>query len=115
VSGAVTSLHFSADGRRLLVESANGTTRLVDVASGIAIGDPIATATRRDDGPTVQQPIRADGDQLAIDTDDGIVTWNLSPRAWTQAACTIAGRNLTRAEWRQHLARLGPYHRTCAV
>jgi hypothetical protein len=39
--------------------------------------------------------------------------WNISPADWVQTACTIAGRNLTRSEWRQYLPGR-PYRSTCA-
>jgi hypothetical protein len=31
------------------------------------------------------------------------VSWTLDPNAWRRAACAIAGRNLTKAEWNQFL------------
>ena len=44
---------------------------------------------------------------------NGIVIWNLDERAWLDAACVLAGRNLTHAEWDEYLADFGPYHVTC--
>ena len=38
--------------------------------------------------------------------------WNADPADWVRTACTIAGRNLTRAEWRQYLPSR-PYRSTC--
>ncbi len=38
--------------------------------------------------------------------------WDLDVHHWEQAACRIAGRNLTRAEWHQYLPDQ-PYRRTC--
>ncbi|MEV0154060.1 TIR domain-containing protein [Micromonospora sp. NPDC050686] len=37
----------------------------------------------------------------ALEPEDGLVVrWSLSPDAWTEAACTSAGRDLTADEWR---------------
>ena len=60
-----------------------------------------------------QQLLRADGRELAVDLDDGLAVWDLAPSRLARAACTLAGRNLSRAEWRLYLSRLGAYHRTC--
>ena len=38
--------------------------------------------------------------------------WDLDVHHWEQAACRIAGRNLTRAEWHQYLPDQ-PYQCTC--
>jgi DNA-binding SARP family transcriptional activator/WD40 repeat protein len=38
--------------------------------------------------------------------------WNADPTSWVKIACAIAGRNLTRSEWRSYLPDL-PYRRTC--
>ena len=47
------------------------------------------------------------------DAEDGApLLWNADPRTWAMLACRIAGRNLTRAEWRRYLAGR-PYQRTC--
>ena len=40
------------------------------------------------------------------------VMWNVDPSLWIRTACAIAGRNLTRAEWRQYLPDR-PYRVTC--
>jgi WD40 repeat protein len=38
--------------------------------------------------------------------------WNADPTGWVTTACTIAGRNLTQAEWHQYLPDRS-YHTTC--
>jgi WD40 repeat protein/class 3 adenylate cyclase/energy-coupling factor transporter ATP-binding protein EcfA2 len=49
---------------------------------------------------------------LASLGDDGaLILWNLDPAAVAAKACALAGRNLTKAEFAQHLG--GPYRRTC--
>jgi hypothetical protein len=51
--------------------------------------------------------------QVAATIDTGVAVWDLDPHHWLGAACAIAGRNLTRAEWNRYLGALRPYHRTC--
>jgi hypothetical protein len=42
----------------------------------------------------------------------GAVLWDVDPDSWQEKACLAAGRNLTRAEWREYLGD-EPYRRTC--
>jgi hypothetical protein len=44
---------------------------------------------------------------------DGLAIWNLEPDRLADAACRIAGRNLTRAEWDAYLGDVGAYRATC--
>jgi len=37
----------------------------------------------------------------------------LEPERWLEAACEVAGRNLTRAEWETNVGVLAPYAATC--
>ena len=37
----------------------------------------------------------------------------MRPAQWQRAACTLAGRNLTRAEFLTYLPNGGSYHKTC--
>jgi WD40 repeat protein len=62
-----------------------------------AYGDPIAV---NNDGTTFSE------------TEFNPLLWNVDPTFWIGTACTIAGRNLTQAEWRQYLP-ARPYHSTC--
>lgn len=43
-----------------------------------------------------------------------LLTWDLSPASWRAAACRLAGRDLTEAEWRTYLPDR-PYRRTCST
>ncbi len=54
-----------------------------------------------------------DGHTVLISTQDGSVyTWDTRPEIWVKAACAIAGRNLTRNEWRDAFGNR-PYRPTC--
>ena len=46
--------------------------------------------------------------------DASIKMWDLDPDHWVDAACKVAGRNLTRAEWNDLVGNLAPYHATCS-
>jgi hypothetical protein len=54
---------------------------------------------------------------LAVETGDtadtGVALWDLDPAAWVDAACAIAGRNLTHEEWATYVGDLAPYTATC--
>ena len=54
-----------------------------------------------------------DGRHLLFAGEDGsVLTWDLDPRSWTAAACRLAGRDLSEAEWRTYLPSR-PFARTC--
>ena len=40
--------------------------------------------------------------------------WNTDPTTWAAIACDVAGRNLTTAEWEQHMPSGEPYEATCS-
>ena len=62
-----------------------------------------------DSGATAAAAFERGGDDLlAVDDDGGAFTWPMSLTAWEQRACSVAGRNLTRAEWAQFVA--GPHY-----
>ena len=55
-----------------------------------------------DDGRTI----------VTVTESTGVRTWNIAPERLLDHACTVAGRNLTREEWRDVLPDR-PYQRTC--
>jgi hypothetical protein len=50
---------------------------------------------------------------VAINGRDGLAIWHIAPDNLAEAACRLAGRNLTRTEWRAYLGSLGTYRATC--
>jgi len=50
------------------------------------------------------------GGLLVVDDHGRALTWPTSPEAWQQRACSLAGRNLTRAEWAELVG--GPRYTT---
>jgi hypothetical protein len=44
---------------------------------------------------------------------DPEIMWDIDPASWREKACTVAGRNMTKAEWRKYMPRDEPYGPTC--
>ncbi len=114
INGPAQTLALDDAGRRLLVVGDDETLRIFDVATRTQLGDAIdlvyhaandAPAFDTDDDVAV---LRSDGMQAAVDSGQGIVVWDLDPEHWVDAACRLAGRNLTHAEWDQHIGDLAP-------
>ena len=103
---------LSDDAKRLMVADGVSTTtmRIYDVATRTLLGDPIV----HESGPDLGWgAIRPDGLEVAVDTADGIVVWDLDPAHWVEAVCQSVGRNLTRAEWDEYVGDLAAYRSTC--
>jgi hypothetical protein len=49
---------------------------------------------------------------LAISPVGPITLWDVDPESWKRRACSVAGRNLSRDEWRDFVGDR-PYHATC--
>jgi WD40 repeat protein len=99
-SGEILSVAISPDGRTLATTSFDGTTRLWNTASGRQISDGLPGPPNRRSGAIFLR----DGSRLLAAYEDGrALLWDLRPSTWTTRACSIAGRILTRAEWRDAL------------
>ena len=119
--GPVAGLAYSPDGSMLASTTVGyGTTRLWDAGSGAPIGDEL-TAGRTpitDRTFTIGQFLGSrpafspDGSHLATPGFDGLTTvWDLRPGTWLRAACAVVGRDLTEAEWAQHISATGARRR----
>jgi WD40 repeat protein len=103
----VTGVAFSPDGRMLASSGADRKIILWDVERR----QEIATLSQESDVASVA--FNADGSTLASGADDGTITfWDVRLESWSQAACQVAGRNLTQEEWERYLG-TEPYRETC--
>jgi WD40 repeat protein len=105
----VESLEFSLDGRVLLASGCDGSARLFDAASRQEIGSPLQ-GPGNESNSAVFAP---DGRRIFVAYRVGVgFVWNVTLGAWKEHACTVAGRNLTRAEWERYLPER-PYKKVC--
>ncbi len=108
-SGWVTALVFSPDGLTLATGGFDGRLLLWDVTTGQLIGVPLTEFG----GRLTALAFSPDGQTLYSGTADGTVSrWEVGVEAWSARACTLAGRNLTQAEWEQFFPGRD-YARTC--
>ena len=78
----------------------------------------VARSARRFTGDASHVPgarlfYSSDGRRLLAFSGLGRITvWDVDPESWKRRACSIAGRNLSRDEWRDFVGDT-PYHATC--
>lgn len=107
--GEVNTLQRSDDGRILLATSNDQSVSLYDAPTGTRLGDPIPT-----DAPYIYPAyLSHDGQSLAVTDARGIALWDLNLAHLHQAACRLAGRNLSNSEWATYIGDLGDYRETC--
>ncbi|WP_380167605.1 BTAD domain-containing putative transcriptional regulator [Jannaschia sp. R86511] len=107
--GEVSSLQFSDDSSVLIAASHDQTVSVYDVPSGRRLGDPVLSSAPL----SFSAYLRPDGKALAVTDEHGVAVWDLDPAHQLEAACRLAGRNLTGTEWTTHLGSLGPVRPTC--
>jgi WD40 repeat protein/class 3 adenylate cyclase len=92
----VYNAEFTPDGRLLATSGFDGTVILWDVESRRAVG---TLAGRH---APVSARLTPDGRRLFTLHDTGEAQrWEISPEAWSEHACLVAGRGLSRAEWEE--------------
>jgi WD40 repeat protein len=101
--GVGVAVAWSPDGKTIALTDEANTLRLFDLATRREIGPPFQL------GPVDQNDYpyaayTADGTKVVVSNDTG-QTWvvPVTLLAWEAAACRIANRNLTRAEWNEFL------------
>jgi WD40 repeat protein len=121
-TGAVTGVAFDPTGSYLATTSLFGPTRLWDAATGTGYGDELVPTARPASAiPDVDLPFLGLGNEFSPDgkrlTTAGVDTfamlWDVDPAVWRQRACAIAGRNLSREEWKLYLPASAGYRATC--
>jgi WD40 repeat protein len=105
--GARFGVAFSPDGSVVATAGDDRSVVLWDVATRQRLGSLLGHL-----GASEAAVFSREGRALVTTGDDGnLIFWDLRPSSWEAKACALAGRNLTRAEWRQFVG--GDYRRTC--
>ena len=109
----VHGVAFSPDGKILATAGDDGTVRLWDASTRAQIGTPITVPGSAYYG-VGGVAFSHDGKILATVGGDGTVRlWNVAfPANLVNAACSIAGRSLTRQEWRTYVPS-EPFQQVC--
>jgi WD40 repeat protein/DNA-binding SARP family transcriptional activator len=96
----VVDVAVSPDGRTLASGSWDGTVRLFDIATEQPLGAPLRAVPSR----VVEPEFTPDGAFLFAVTNVGKgYRWDVRSSAWARRACAVAGRSLTRQEWKDVL------------
>jgi DNA-binding SARP family transcriptional activator/WD40 repeat protein len=105
----ITSAVFTPDGRTLVTASADGAVLLSDVRTRKPIGPPLVV---RRDAP-VTAALSPDAATLyAVSTGTSGLRIPVGVSAWKRHACRVAGRPLSKEEWREVLPRHA-FRRVC--
>lgn len=94
----------------LLVVGWDNRAALYDFGEGIRLGDPLETTAVELAGGA---HLSADGARLVTGSAEGVLLWELDPSLHAEAACLIAGRELTATEWTTYFGD-EPQTPTCA-
>ena len=118
-AGVVAGVAYSSDGQMLATTTLGlSTTRLWEMPAGRPIGGDLVGGHVPYTIRTVSIPHFArsraafapDGTHLATAGADGAAElWDLRPDEWLRAACSVAGRDLTTAEWQENLPARDPF------
>jgi WD40 repeat protein len=99
-AGRVEWQSVSPDGSTLATGGPDGTIRLWDLHTQRPLGTPLPGLPNH----YLIPQFTPDGDYLFAVTDAGrAYRWDVRPSSWARHACAIAGRTLTRAEWKDAL------------
>ncbi|HST17364.1 MAG TPA: BTAD domain-containing putative transcriptional regulator [Gaiellaceae bacterium] len=108
--GSVWSVTYSPDGSEVMTTGGDGTLRLWDLASHKLVGGPLPGSNTTGWGTYFP-----DGRHVISVFSSGVgVVWDVDPADWQRAACAIADRELTPAEWHDFVPERG-YRRVCGV
>jgi WD40 repeat protein len=101
-NGAVQQIEWLPDGRTAVVSGDRGLIAFFDAVRGLVRTAPLPAST--DGGQAAYFMAPGPTDEVAVLGDrDWVISYPVTPSAWFRAVCTIAGRDLTRAEWERYL------------
>ena len=96
-AGFISTVDISPDGSRFVTAASDGQVRLWDRATR----RPIGTSLPGPRNVTAVAYFSPDGAYVyAVYANGRGYRWDVRPQAWARRACAVAGRRLTRAEWR---------------
>jgi WD40 repeat protein/class 3 adenylate cyclase len=98
-AGFVLSIDFAWQGSLIVAGGTDGTVRLFDSDSLEQVGANIPA----DDNQGASTDVLPGDEMLVLSNTGHEWRWDLDPVRWARQACTVANRNLTRAEWRAFL------------
>ena len=105
-SSGIADVAFDPSGQRFAITGSQDGTIKVWFTSSLEQEGPRLAA---DPGSTATAAFAPDGaGLLAVDDGGGAFTWPMALTNWERRACSLAGRNLTRAEWAQFVS--GPHY-----
>jgi WD40 repeat protein len=107
-SAAIADIAFDRSGQRFATTGLQDATVKIWFTSSLEQEGPRLAADPDATAATAFQP--GGQDLLVVDDHGGAFAWPMSLTSWEQRACSLAGRNLTRAEWAQFVA--GPPYAT---
>jgi WD40 repeat protein len=110
-TGTVSSLAFSEDGKLLASGGIDNRVFLWDMSTREAVGKPLTGMGDEFQGLAFHPKTGT----LATLGDQRLLLWDVSQASWREAACRVANRNLTHAEWNRVFAPGIPYRDTCAA
>ena len=110
-TGLAQEMYADVSGNLLVTRSGAGDINLFDIPTGERIGTPISVPYGEANGIG----LRFDGKEMFFggSSTTGTLFWDLDPQHWVEAACQLAGRNLTREEWESNIGPLAPYQPLC--
>jgi hypothetical protein len=106
-SGVNAMLRFARD--EMVAHTESGDIWLLDTLRRERVGRLGSGGAAEAQGPTEGE----DGVRGWVVSSNEIVGFGLDPDEWVDAACRLAGRNLTAAEWEELVPGEGPYRATC--
>lgn len=98
-NGPVFAIAFSRNGDYMASGGANGEVLLWNVRDRTRLGSSLTGQ----EGQIADLAFSDDGKMLASTNGRSLRLWDVDPSSWQRRACAIANRDLTCAEWREHV------------